>query len=174
MFRNFKVTLLAGGIVLVAGAAATSALTTVSADRALSLNLVDDSANAAVNMECINDYSDLCQKLANGNISLDLNQVLVGAADGFNRNATFTIGSAKENERVFRLTNNTDSPLKLYFEGAGAVSMIAARGEGASEALTAEGSNKPMVVASGEAREFYFQIVTPDSGNKIDGTLKVR
>ena len=185
MFRSVKILLLVAAIVVLAGAVATSALTSVSIDRTAAVTLkADNDTNAAIKITCINNttgvnYSDLCQYDSNGVVSLDLNRILTAGGTvtdgsiGFNRNASFQIGATGVGSRVLAVTNNSDGAVTVYFSSA----EIQMRAETTGTTLTAASAGTPVgeSVAAGGTKQFFFGINTPNSSaTSLSGTIQIR
>lgn len=178
MLRNIKVLLLVSAMVLVAGAMGTSALTSVTIDRSMSATLSADNADAAAKILCLNnaggtDYSGLCSYDANGVVSVSLHKAINSSGNiGFNRSASFQIGSSSANSRVIGITNNSGTPLVVYFDGA----EIEMKNQ-ADATLTAATAGSPVgdTIAAGQTREYYFTVNTPSSNAaSLSGTLQIR
>lgn len=178
MFRRFHVAMLLAGTVVLAGAYATAALTAVTIDRTVSAEVkADNDANVAVKMVCLDnsggggtDYTGLCQYDANGELTIELHRI-IGAAYGFNPDATFVIGEAGANQRVFQVTNNAPVDIKVGFNATDITMQV----ETSGAAVGAAGSGNEVTVSAGTSKEFYFTVTTPASPPAtLSGTVQIR
>jgi len=176
LFKSLKVLFLAGALLIVAGALATSALTSVTIDRTVSATLnSDNETTVAVRMVCLDnasgvDYTDVCQYDANGVLTMQLHRAIsAGGSIGFNRNASFQIGSDAADTRVLAVTNNSSAPVTVNFDSAG-IQMISSTGT----TLAAAGG-AGAAVAAGATVEFYYVLNTPNStATSLTGTIQIR
>lgn len=180
MFRNAKMILLVTALVLAVGAVATSALTSVTIDRDLTVALnADNDTGAAVKISCVNnspgkDYSAVCEYDGNGILSLALHKAVnSNGTIGLNRNATFQIGAAADDSRVLAVTNNSDSAITVYFDSTAV--LMKAQTLGTTLTNADAGSPVGEAVAAGTTKEFFFLVNTPNSAaTSLSGTLQIR